>query len=139
MAVEEGLRRSTRARKQVKSYAAEQAENEDAEKKPVTKRKRKQTVEQIDAEERDEDYTSDDVVQESAPKKKSKKKKSVEKDPDTREDGSIKKGPSLFFEGGNNASEGASWHASAAERQIAASRRNLKKLKPGQKETRLAS
>lgn len=141
MAVE-SLRRSTRARKPVQSYAAEQAENEDdaVKTKTASKGKKKRTIKEVDVYDGDDAYTNTIEVAASSPAKKPKKKtkKSAEyDDDDVREDGSIKKGLSLFFAGHDVAPEGSSWHADAAERRIASSKRQISKLAQGQEETRL--
>lgn len=141
MAVE-GLRRSTRARKPVQSYAAEQAENEDenVKTKQAPKGKTKRSIKEVDVYDGDETYTNTIEVAGSSPAKKPKKKtkKSAEhEDGDVHEDGSIKEGLSLFFADHDVAAQGSSWHADAAERRIASSKRQIKKLGAGQEETRL--
>lgn len=141
MGAEEGLRRSTRAKEQVKSYAAQQAGSEDsaARSKPASKGKKKRAAK--DANDNDvEVYDADgDFVMTGKSKKKAKKSSEVKGGDETREDGSSKKGPSLFFEGAGPTPGDSHWHADGAERRIATSKRNVKKLAPGKQETRLRS
>lgn len=139
---EEGLRRSTRVRKQVKSYAAEQAEEEERGLSvQAPKRKRKQPVyhdDDDDEQGNDDDYANDVDGFVPVPTRKVKKKsKSLNEDDEARADGWTKKGVHLFVTDPKSISTDNSWHADAAERRIAASKRNVTKLARGEEEKRL--
>ena len=92
---EEGLRRSTRVRKQVKSYATEQAEEaEQTFSAPPQKRKKKQPILDNDECDHDAEYNGDAEASTSGPAKKAKRKKpkSSDQDGEARADGLTKKG-----------------------------------------------
>lgn len=103
----EGPRRSTRVRTQVKSYAVKQAEEHDG------KRKRKL------------DPTDADVDTEKPAKKNKKTAKSTDAEGVASSSAPMR------------TQSNSSWHGDAAERRIAVKNRNVPRLAPGQKETRL--
>ena len=117
----EAPRRSTRVRTQVKSYADEQADD-------VANRKRKST--------------SQDVT-ESATKKPAKKSKKTQKTQDSdgyEEDVAppiTQKASKAASNKPKRTATNSSWHGEAAQRRIAATNRKVKRLAPGQEETRL--
>ena len=126
----------------MKTYAEEQAKAiQQPLSTPAKKQKRKQPTKQVtevDSSSEHDDYSESDDEPAPAPAKKAKRSsKNANAFDDIRGDGSMKKGLSLFFEESYAGSEGASWHASAAERRIAASGRKLSKLAEGETETRL--
>ena len=116
-------RRSGRVRKQVKSYADEQAE--DVATASSSKRKR--------------DTTQDE---EEAPKKKPNKKtkqaqKSTDADEATTISEKVIKPAKASSSKPSRTATNSSWHGDAAERRIKANNRNVRKLAPGQEERRL--
>lgn len=127
----EGLRQSTRVRQPVKNYAEQALQNEEdelASNAPPPKRKRKKSV--------------DDVESNHGAAKAPKRAKKVAKAPE----GSSPKASSAA--GGKKPAKATSskpkrsttnnsWHADAAERRIAVSKRNTEKLGPDEPETRL--
>ena len=123
---EEGLRRSTRVRKPVKSYAVEQAEESElALSAPPPKLKRKHS---------EDDENADSETPKPAKTKMSKASKQTESD---SADGNGVKAPKALSSKAKRTSTNSSWHADAAERRIAARNRNVKQLMPGDQETRL--
>ena len=121
----EGLRRSTRVRKQVKSYADEQAEyNAVVFDAAPPKRKRKAPV---------DDHDSIEIAK---PAKKPTKKSKEEGDAKGEGASSIKAAKASSSKPKRTVTN-KSWHESAAERRIAVNNRNVRKLAPGQQETRL--
>ncbi len=155
MAVE-GVRRSTRARKPVKSYAAEQAEvDELVVTAPPQKRKRTQVQDSED----DEDYSRAQEAEliEQPKAKAAKKSKKSKKDDDDDEPitGWTKRGLSCFVvdpktivnkrkpkskdKDTNFEESTTAWHASAALRRAERVRSSVPKLGLGKKETRLRS
>ena len=135
MAVE-GLRRSTRARKPVKSYAIEQAEEEVPSLAQPPKRKRKKVDDEYEDEDHDDDLATTQPAKKAA-KKTSKKPKVLSPE----EEKAIKMSGKVWTpkEGSSKPSD-KSWHANAAERRITANKRNIikfSKLQPGQEEVRL--
>ena len=126
----EGLRRSTRIRKPVKSYAAEQAEEDEAPLKAApTKRKRKAATDGDD----DEDSVDTAKPAKKAPKKAKSTKQNETDDAEERPKKAAKASSSKAKRTATN----RSWHADAAERRIAVNNRNVTKLRPGQQEARL--
>lgn len=132
-----GLRRSTRARKPVKSYAEEQAEaNHDvADQPPSKKRKTASHPKQLEAKDSEYESEGEELTVKSSGSKKSKaSKKSAGDSPVT---GWTKKGRSVFVVDPKTIPTDTSWHASAAERRIAVRQRDVRHLAPGEQETRL--
>jgi hypothetical protein len=116
-------RRSGRVRKQVKSYANEQAE--DVATASSSKRKRETTQ-----------------GEEEAPKKKSNKKiKQAQKWSDADETTTTSEKSTKSAKASSSkprrAATNSSWHGDAAERRIKANNRNIRKLAPDQEERRL--
>lgn len=112
----EGSRRSTRVRTQVKTYAEEQADN--VVKAAAPKRKRK----------------SDTADEEVESKKPAKKTKEAPK-PNGPDDSVAVSAPAKKAKPSRTATN-RSWHGDAAERRIAVNNRNIRRLVPGQEETR---
>lgn len=130
----EGPRRSTRSRKQVKTYAEEQAEQNDVATHTIPQKgKRKKPI--------DSDEETKVFKPEKSTKKASKKKKTEEESSDEQDENigktRVRKGVKRLVY--KVEAEPENWHADAAERRIAVAKRNVQKLYPGEEETRLKS
>ena len=146
----ESLRRSTRVRKPVKHYAAEQAEEDEIVlSAPPPKRKKKATAEDDDANTFENSKpakkatkkttTHDDVAnrdEDSKPSKNNTNKTRVIKQVYATDEGPVVAEASSKPKPKRTATN-SSWHADAAERRIAVRNRNVRQLAPGQTETRL--
>ncbi|KAK5133978.1 hypothetical protein LTR08_007098 [Meristemomyces frigidus] len=139
----EGLRRSTRVRTAVKSYADEQAEKDselalnaplkrkkktaDADEStsgaPPTKRKKKSGDE-------DEAYSAPDLALDVTTRKRGKKAKSTKAATDDLTEAKPRKKP-------KKAAADVSWHAAAAETRIARNIQRIEPLAPGEDKERL--
>lgn len=122
----EGPRRSTRVRTQVKSYADEQAEEGDnAVKAKTSKAKRKSNAD-------------DDEVETKKPSKKAKKAaKSTGVDDDGTGTDEGERPPKATSSKPRRTATNSSWHGDAAERRIAVTNRNIRRIAEGQEERRL--
>ena len=131
----DGVRRSTRVRKPVKTYAVEQAEENDlifANAPLEPKRKRKAPL--------DDEHSDSETSKPTKKAAKNMKSKTTQIDDDDAADGattSSKPTRAASLSKPKRASTNSSWHASAAERRIAVSKRNVRQLSPGEEETRL--
>lgn len=119
-------RRSTRVRTQVKSYADEQAEERDkVVKAKASKGKRKSNAD-------------DDEVQTKKPAKKAKKAaKSTDVDDDTTATNAGARAAKASSSKPKRTATNSSWHGDAAERRIAVTNCNIRRLAEGQEERRL--
>lgn len=125
----EGVRRSTRKRIQVKSYAEEQAEDSAvAIEAAPPKRKRKAPS----------NNDGDDEIDTTGPitRASEKSKTSKEGNAALKEDSSRKSAKAASSKPKRTATN-VSWHESAAVRRIAVNNRNIRQLVPGQQEKRL--
>ncbi|KAK4549665.1 hypothetical protein LTR36_004966 [Oleoguttula mirabilis] len=132
----DGLRRSTRVRRAVKSYAAEQAEEADelALKGPPTKRKKKIA----DADDADVQFAAADASSEVEVTKVIKKRGKKTKVSKEIVDEPVPSQPSKKRKkAASTAKRDNDWHASAAENRIIRTKQQTKKLAPGAEETRL--
>jgi len=141
----EGLRRSGRIRKPVKTYAQEQAEDADADElafnaPPPKRQKRNTPIDLTDDLDHADPVTASVGAQKSKTiTKRGKKAKVTEQDDDADEPAPSqaskkrKKGTA----GVKATSADTSWHAAAAERRIAARQKRVRSLAPGQEEQRL--
>ncbi|KAK5115004.1 hypothetical protein LTR85_010042 [Meristemomyces frigidus] len=128
----EGLRRSTRVRKTVKSYAVEQAEETDelALKAPPPKRKKKNAAtDDADVQITVPDMSSDVEVTKAIKNgsKKVKVSKTIVDEPASSQPSKKRK----------KVTANTNWHAEAAENRIIRTKQQTKKLAPGKEETRL--
>ena len=116
------MRRSTRVRKAVKTYAEEQAVHaEEPASAPPPKRKRKKP---------DNDEDEESVPE---PTKKASKKKVKDNNDDAAAVSETKKA----YKAPKPRVDAPSWHAEVSAKRIAANNRNVRRLAPGQAEKRL--
>ena len=139
----DGLRRSGRIRKPVKTYAQEQAEGADelALIAPPPKRKKESAVTDITDDANDADFAgpSAEVDVTKATKKRGKKSKTTKQDADEEETAASE--PAKKRKRASTTTKRApadtSWHAVAAERKIAKAKSQIRKVLPGREEKRL--
>lgn len=138
----EGVRRSGRTRKQVKTYAEEQAEENDiaAAAAPPAKRRKKVIKEEADFSEHAE--ANDDAFLAPAPKRAKKATQAViDPSADNYNDFLVGKtstaSTSLPKSKLRLPKDDGNWHADTAEQRIARTKSKVRALMPGQEETRL--
>ena len=147
----EGLRRSTRVSKPVRSYGDEQAEEEElalskppSEAKPKGKRQPQVQVKRESSEA--EDAADEDFeLSEPSPKRKRKGEEVPQSQKDARTTRILENAAKHAEQYDQHVKTkqkaktgtGKDWHADAADTRIAAKKRKIEKLRPGQQETRL--